>query len=290
MDRSYRVNHFVRAGETISASELGTSPGGKGLNQSVALARAGAEVYHLGAVGTDGGPLLEILRSSGVDPRFVRTLDGSSGHAIIQITPDGENCIIIFGGTNRQITREMVDEALLFLEPSDILLLQNETSQGEYAIREAKQRGLRIAFNPSPITEDLLRYPLELVDCLLVNEVEGAALSGAFGGEPTQILSDLCRKYPQTSVVLTIGAKGVLFGKGEERERCGIYKVPVVDTTAAGDTFCGYFLSGTSRGLSVPEALKLASKAAAIAVSRAGAAESIPTLEEVEKADWIPKP
>ena len=282
LDRTYRVEHFVQAGETIPAIGYGTSPGGKGLNQSVALARAGAEVCHLGAVGSDGGELLRILEEAGADTQFVQTLSGPSGHAIIQVTPEGDNCIIIFGGTNRQITQEMVDAALRSFGPGDLLLLQNETSQGEYAIREAKRRGLRIAFNPSPISQELFRYPFELVDYLLVNEIEGGALSDRPGGDPEEILRELCRRYPGTAIVLTIGADGVLCGTNGQLCRHGAYKVPVVDTTAAGDTFCGYFLSGLARGLSLEESLELASKASALAVSRAGAASSIPALSEVE--------
>ena len=176
----------------------------------------------------------------------------------------------------------MVDAALRSFGPGDLLLLQNETSQGEYAIREAKRRGLRIAFNPSPISQELFRYPFELVDYLLVNEIEGGALSDRPGGDPEEILRELCRRYPDTAIVLTIGADGVLCGTNGQLCRHGAYKVPVVDTTAAGDTFCGYFLSGLARGLSLEESLELASKASALAVSRAGAASSIPALSEVE--------
>lgn len=289
LDKVYHVDHFVQPGESLGVSRLETFCGGKGLNQSTALARAGAEVSHLGAVGADGAELVRTLADSGVDVHLIRVLDTVSGHAVIQITPEGQNGILIFGGANLQISQQSVDRALALFSPGDLLLLQNETSQGEYAMRQAKQKGLLVAMNPSPISEELFRFPLELADYLILNETEGAALSGFPSTEPEKVLEGLCRKFPKSVIVLTLGAGGVLCRAEGQTFRCGACRVPVVDTTAAGDTFCGYFLSGVAKGLPVPEILRISSVAGGLAVSREGASNSIPDWEEVIRSDLTPQ-
>lgn len=280
-DKVYDVPHFVSEGETILGLGYGEFLGGKGLNQSLALARAGAEVYHAGAIGPDGDELRECLKASGVNVRYLQQIDTVSGHAIIQ-NAAGQNCIIVFGGSNQQIKPDYIRSVLADFAPGDVLLLQNEVSNVPFAIEEAKRRGLTVAFNASPITEDLLRYPLDLVDCFIINEVEGKALAGTEETDYEAILAALAARFPHAAIVLTVGENGVLYQFGQKKARHGCYKVKVADTTAAGDTFCGYFLAGTAMGLPVEECLKQASMASAIAVSRHGAAASIPLRSEVE--------
>lgn len=282
LDHVYDVNHFVSPGETILANRYEAFWGGKGLNQSIAASRAGAEVFHAGAIGTDGTPLRKALQASGVDTEFVRQVDEVSGHAMIQ-SNQGQNCIIVYGGANRSITEHQIDEAISRFNANDLLLLQNEISCVPYAIQQAKKNGLRIAFNASPITSDILSYPLQSVDYFLVNEIEGRALCKGNYSEDEQLLAALTETYPNAVVILTVGSKGVYLGRRHVQLHHGTYDVKVVDTTAAGDTFCGYFMAGIAKNMNEAAALEYASLASSLAVSKKGAANSIPTMEEVEE-------
>lgn len=282
IDNVYTMAHFVRPGETVSSLSLQNFAGGKGLNQSVALANAGARVSHAGAVGEDGAFLVEFLRKKGVDTSLIRTLPGRTGHAIIQVEQGGQNCIILHGGANRGITEEQINETLSHFGPGDILLLQNEISNNRLIIDRACERGMKIALNPSPIDGEVLSLPLEKVSWFLMNEIEGAELTGE--REPEEILTQMRRRYPGSTTVLTLGKQGVAADDGRSHCRHGIYDVPVVDTTAAGDTFTGYFLCCAAQGLPLAECLELASRASSMAVGTKGAAESIPLMADVHRA------
>lgn len=283
IDHVYHVDHFVKPGETIPARSFELFPGGKGLNQSVALAKAGAAVYHAGKLGHDGGMLKEILEKSGVNTDYLESTDEVSGHAIIQVSNTGENSIIIYGGSNRTITGEYVDRVLGDFGPDDMVLMQNEINCIDYIARKCYEKGMKIAFNPSPLDEGLLKtFPFELVTLFLVNEIEGHGLTGK--SEPDEILDAFMEKYPDSAVVLTLGSRGAVYRDRHTTYCHGTYEVKVVDTTAAGDTFTGYFLSSLSSGLGIPECLKRASAASSLAVSRKGASSSIPTPVEVDEA------
>lgn len=290
IDKVYDVEHFVTAGETILTDRLETFCGGKGLNQSIALARAGAEVCHAGAVGPDGEGLCELLRQAGADVSLLQHTAVVSGHAVIQLSPSGQNCIIVYGGANNQITEGYIDSVLGHFTAGDILLLQNEISGVPYAIQAAKKKGMLVAFNASPISKEMEGYPLSLVDYYLINEVEGKALSGATSSDSLEILEALGTRFPASAIVLTVGKEGAYYQKNGQREWHGIYDVPVVDTTAAGDTFCGYFIASIAKGHPVAKALHLASVASSLAVSKKGAGNSIPTLAEVIRfeEEWAP--
>ncbi len=284
IDKVYTMDHFVTAGETLASKHMGTFPGGKGLNQAVALARAGAEVYAAGAVGPDGQFLVDILKESGANVDHVLQLsDVDTGHAIIQLDPSGQNCIITAPGANGCLSEEYIDATLAHFGPGDLLLLQNETNNIPYIMRKAKDRGLQIAINASPITPTLLTYPLDLVDYFIINEIEGQSIAAIQETDHEKILEALLTKFPHTAVVLTLGSHGVLYGKGSDRASHGIFKVDVVDTTAAGDTFCGYFLTSIAKGLEPQQALHMASMASALAIGVKGAANSIPTWSQVEE-------
>ncbi len=279
IDMVFSVEDFVRAGETVSAKEVNIFSGGKGLNQSIAISRAGAKVWHLGKVGADGVWLSELLKENGVNTDFVSTGGSLTGTAMIQVSQQGDNCIIINHGANGENTVQELDFALSGFGKGDIFLVQNETNEPEAAIDAAIKKGMEVALNPSPIDENIKKINLEKITYLFLNEIEGEALSGET--EPKKICAALLERYGRLKIVLTLGEKGVLY-KDADRE---IYEkaVPVkaLDTTAAGDTFTGYFLAEMVLTGKVERALKQAVIASSITVSRRGAAKSIPIRQEV---------
>lgn len=283
IDLVYGVSHHARTGETLTTRDFKRHMGGKGLNQSVALCRAGAQVYHAGCVGEDGLFLRDYLQESGVDTAHVRVIDEATGHAVIQVNSEGDNCILLYPGANRCQTQEAMAAALQGFAAGDLLLMQNETNGLNEMMRTAKQKGMKIALNPSPIDDTLLALPMELVDYFILNEIEGAALSGE--SEPEKILESLLRRYPHAQIVLTLGGDGSMYAQGDIRIRQPIFKVKAVDTTGAGDTFTGYFLASQLRGEDAAQSLRLAAAASAIEVTRPGAAQSIPILAEVQS--WL---
>ena len=289
IDHVYRMPAFVKAGETLSATDCQLHTGGKGLNQSVALARAGAEVFHGGKIGTDGLDLKAFLEEAGADCRFLRIdPDVPTGHAIIQVVDSGENCILIYGGTNTRITEAEIDETLANFGPGDLLLMQNEISNVNYLIRRAHEKGMLTVLNPSPITAELLKYDaLPLLDWMIVNQGEAEALAGTTG-EPDQVISALQAKYPNASVVMTLGKRGSMCLSRGLRYVCRTYDYGKrIDTTGAGDTFTGYFLAGLSKGMPIDKCMDMASRASGLSITIAGAANSIPDLETVLTAKPI---
>ena len=280
IDKTYSLTDFVHPGETVSALKMEQFCGGKGFNQAVALRRAGNEVCFAGAVGVDGGFLLDALDRNSIDRTFVKQTEGATGHAIIQLDAKGQNCIIILAGANGEITVSDVEKTLAAFGAGDLIVLQNEISCVPEIIRLAHRKGMIVAFNPSPFNEKIADCDISGVDYLLVNETEGAAMAGETA--PDAILDALHARYPRLNVVLTLGGDGSVFQSADgARHACGIHKVQAVDTTAAGDTFTGFFLSEMLRHGDAPRALKIAAKAAGIAVSRKGAEPSIPMMDEV---------
>lgn len=282
LDHVYSVDHFVKEGETLASFSLKDHLGGKGLNQSVALARAGCQVYHAGKIGTDGNALLEKLKSERVNVNHLMIEENTpTGHAIIQVDKNGQNCILLHGGANRTISADEADAVLSNFDKGDLILLQNEITNVGYIIKKAHERGMIIALNPSPMDSELAGMrELNLVDWFILNEVEGAALTGKKLGE--DICDGMLMKFPKAQIVLTLGKLGAIYYDSISFAKHGIYDVPVVDTTAAGDTFTGYFLCCVSENRTVEDCLETASKAASLAVTKAGASDSIPLRKEVE--------
>ena len=282
IDHVYRVSHIVRPGETLPSRELNVFAGGKGANQSVALAKTGVEVWHAGKVGRDGLWLIEELKKRGVTTDLVRTYDGPTGHAIIQVTPEGENSIVLFGGGNHRVTPEEVDETLGKFGAGDYLVLQNEINDTEIIIEKAYKLGMRICLNPAPFSRKVLKWPLRLVDILIVNETEAMGLAGS-RIEFAAMVDKLTRTYPNTEIIMTVGKEGAYFGHNRERKFVPSRVVKAVDTTAAGDTFMGYYIASRMADLGIKSAMEKASLAASITVSRFGAMDSIPTDSELER-------
>lgn len=283
IDYVYEVDHFTRAGETQSSTSLEIYSGGKGLNQSIALAKSGVKVWHAGVVGAkDSDMLLNQLEETGINTDLIRKKEGQSGHAIIQKIQNGQNCILIHGGSNQNITKADVDETLLQFEEGDYILLQNEINQIAYIMESAHEKGMKIIFNPSPLNEKIKTYPLQYVDYFMLNEVEAQDLCGSSGTDK-ELSEKLTKIFPDAKIVLTLGEKGSIYKDKEQQIFQPIVHVVAVDTTAAGDTFTGFFIGSIISGKKEEEAMKIAAKASAISVTRSGAGVSIPSMEEVER-------
>ena len=282
LDLVYSVDHIVQPGETEASFALDTFLGGKGLNQSMALAKAGVEVYQGGMIGEDGQVFLDACAEYGVKADYIRTVPGKSGHAVIQRDKNAQNCILLYGGANQMLTEEYVDSVLANFEAGDILLLQNEVNQMPYIVEKAYGKGMQIALNPSPFNEKLSAVDMAKISIFLLNEVEGNQVTGLT--DPNEIIAEMLRRFPKAKIVLTLGKDGAVYADAEQKHFQPIFKVQAVDTTAAGDTFTGYFLAGLLSGLPVPEILKMSAKASSIAVTRAGAVPSIPYRDEVLSA------
>jgi ribokinase len=278
IDYVYSLDHIVRVGETETTHKLEVFPGGKGLNQSIALSRAGAQVYHAGCIGTDGTMLMDILKESGVKVSYVQVVDAKNGHAIIQVNSKGDNSIFLYPGSNEMITEKYVDDVLADFTTNDIILLQNEINKIDYIIEKAYDKGMQIVLNPSPFNEKVKAIDLNKISYLILNEVEAFEYSGY--EDPRASLDYFKNNFPCLKVMLTLGSNGCVYMDAEQEIYHSIFDVTPVDTTAAGDTFTGYFIEGVSRNDDYKNILKIASAASAIAVSRNGAAPSIPLRNE----------
>lgn len=281
VDNVYKVDEFLLPGETKLSQGLSLFCGGKGLNQSIAAVRAGNEVWHAGLIGEDGGMLLDKLEENGVNTSLIRRVPGKGGHTVIQVNSQGQNCILLYGGTNRMLTKEIIDSIFDAFGTDGAVLLQNEINLLPYVMETAHKRGLPIFFNAAPMDDQVHQCDLSLVDWLIVNEVEGRQLAGDCPEE--EILPVLSQKYPGMSILLTLGSRGAVCLHKGEKHAIGICSVKAVDTTAAGDTFSGYFMYGVLHELSIPDCLRLATAASALCVGRAGAADSVPLKSEVDE-------
>ena len=291
IDHVYQVDHVAQPGETLASSSYELFAGGKGANQSAALARAGADVCHGGRVGTEGRWLIRKLQELGVDVGRIVVDDTPGGHAIIQVDAAGENAIVLFPGCNHKVDEDQIDDALKDFSNGDFLLLQNEISGIPYLIEEASKRRLRVCFNPAPATPSIDEYPLGLVDLFFLNRTEADTLADVRENEAVpleQTIESLQARFPQADLVVTLGADGAVFVPGDDRpvsEPMVVEPVvvdSVVDSTGAGDTFIGFFLATLARGDSTVAALETAAAAAALSVTRPGAMDSIPTAEAAE--------
>ncbi|MBM4203136.1 MAG: ribokinase [Gammaproteobacteria bacterium] len=281
IDHVYRVPHFVRPAETLPSLSYTVFAGGKGFNQSLAIARAGGTVAHAGSVGEGGEWLVQRLETAGVDVSRVVKSAKPTGHAVIQLNPSGENAIVLFAGANRSITREQIDLGLTDFGAGDLLLLQNEISEPAYLVQLALGKGMRVVMNPAPMDPVAQSLPLEQLSMIIVNEVEAFDLTGETS--PELILDRLAQRMPQGDVVLTLGSQGAMWRSATHRLHIPAINVDVVDTTGAGDTFTGYLIASLAAGLPPDAAMGRAVVAAGLSVTQAGAADSIPDAATVDR-------
>ncbi|MEH6443222.1 MAG: ribokinase [Oceanospirillaceae bacterium] len=281
IDHIYQVPHLVAPGETISSTQYKQILGGKGANQSIALAKAGANVWHIGRCSQLDKWAVEQLERAGVNCQLVELVAQPSGHAIIQVDAQAENAIVLFGGANQSFVKEDIDLALAKASDQDWLLIQNECSCVDSAVEFAAQRQLKIILNPSPMLEKIAEFPLHKIAMLVVNEVEIAQLLNQQGLTKELMISKVRERFKDADVIITLGAKGAIWVSADELVEVAAYPVKVVDTTAAGDTFLGFLLAAISEGKSKKDALTNACKASSLAVQTLGASSSIPTAAQV---------
>ena len=279
LDYVYSLDHFVSPGETTKSHKRDIFCGGKGLNQSIALKKAGADVYHAGCVGRNSEILLNTLKNENINIDYIETVDTDNGHAIIQLDKNGENCIILFEGSNGCISEKQVYDTFEHFSEGDFLVLQNEINNLPLIMTIAHKKNMQIVLNPSPINSSLLNLPLEYVNYFILNDIEAKDILKTDCED--NLINSFANRYPNAHIILTLGSKGVEYKYKDTVLSHGIYKTEVVDTTAAGDTFCGYFITQCSNGASIEDSLKLASKAASITISKKGAANSIPYLKDL---------
>ena len=283
LDYVYQVDHFVMPGETLSSGSREVKHGGKGLNQSIALARAGASTFHAGCMGRGGEELRDALAENGVDVSHLIPVDEMQGHTVIQVNPEGENCILLYGGSNQCVTKEQIGAALKDFGKGDWLVLQNEVNELPEIVNQAYEKGMQVALNPSPYDSKLEAVDFGKISWLLVNEVEAEQITGS--GDPDEAWKIIHERWPGMSALITLGKKGsvafALTDGGVERVSQEAVTVRAVDTTAAGDTYTGYFIGGMLEGRPLKECMERATKASAISVTRPGAADSIPWAREI---------
>lgn len=274
IDQVYRLPHLPRPGETLGALSHATGLGGKGANQSVAAARAGARVVHIGAMGQGDGWVLERMAAAGVETGAIaRHAHAATGHAIILVEQSSENAIIVHAGANRALDPAAVAAALATIGPADTLLLQNETSLQAEAAAQARAAGARVIYSAAPFDVAAVAAVAPHAVILALNTGEAAALEAALGRPPVR------------AMLVTRGAEGA-----EYRDlaagtvlRQPAFRVAAVDTTGAGDCFAGSFAAALDRGEDVAAALRYAAAAAAVQVTRSGAGDAMPARAEVER-------
>ena len=279
LDHVYKVDHFTVPGETQGCLEYDIKCGGKGVNQAIAMALAGNDTYFAGIIGSDGGLLKDALVDKGVHIDYMKISNKPTGHAIIEVDQSGQNHILLYGGTNKEIDFEYIDEVLSHFSKGDIVVLQNEINNVPYIIERCYEKEMKIFFNAAPYDIAVKNYPIEKVTWLVVNETEGAALSNEEDYE--KIIQTLKQKYPHTHILFTMGKEGSRVLTDKEDIKVEALKVNAVDTTGAGDTYIGYFVRGIVEEMPLLETAQMATKASAIAVTRFGAVDSIPNYEEV---------
>ncbi|MBR9761994.1 MAG: ribokinase [Rhodobacteraceae bacterium] len=274
-DLVFQVPHLPVPGETLAATGFSRGLGGKGANMSVALSRAGSRVEHIGAVGEDGVWMKQRLRGYGVSVTHLAELDGPSGQAVIELDAEGENRIVILAGANHQIDETALEGILSGAAPGDWAIFQNETNGLRAFASAAKAQGLKLAHAAAPFDAEAVAPLLPDLDLLVMNKVEAEQLAEATGQPPEAL--------PVADVVITLGGDGARWIHTDTGavQDFAAPKVTPVDTTGAGDTFTGYLVAGLEQGMDMAAAIELATRAAAVMVTRLGTADVIPRRDEL---------
>lgn len=273
IDIVFSVPHIPQPGETLASTGREVFLGGKGTNMSVAAARAGARVGHVGAVGADGRWTVDRLTEYGVDTRFIAEVEEATGQAMIAVDEAGENTIILYPGANRRIPLTTVQSALSEAATGDRLVFQNETDLQAETARLARDMGLSVAYAAAPFDAEATQAVLPLIDMLFLNRVEAEQLTAATGQSPADL--------PVDDVLITLGGDGCDWVTSAGTRHFDAVPVTPVDTTGAGDTFTGYVIAGLDRGMPMAQAIDQAQRAAALMVTRHGTSDVIPDLAEV---------
>ncbi len=289
MDLVFQTPRMPAPGETLMGESFHQIHGGKGANQAVAAARMGGRVHLVACVGDDdfGRRSLSSLAQDGIDTQFVRQVKAcTTGVAGILLDAHGENSIVLAAGANAHLDQNDIDRAASLLTDAKILVCQLETpiESVSYAIKLAHDAGVKVLLNPAPmqkLNDDLLA----LVDFLVLNETEAQQLTGLAVDSQAQAFEAglALRKRGVGVVIITLGSSGIVLVTENHRESLPAYRVEVVDTTAAGDTFVGSLAVALGEGLELNAACDLAQRAAALAVTQLGAQTSIPHRETVER-------
>lgn len=274
IDHFYRVPHLPVPGETLAATGYAKGLGGKGANQSVAAARAGSRVVHIGMVGPDGSGKRELDRF-GVDTRFVGMGGSVTGHANVHVDDAGENLIVVLPGANHEQSLTLVETAISEAKPGDYFMLQNEAALGAEAAKHARAQGCFVVYSAAPFKPEKTADMLPLADLLVVNEVEAQQMADHLGVSVDQM--------DVPNLLVTKGAAGAVWReRGGTEHQVAAFKVDPVDTTGAGDCFIGAVIAAMDQGMSIEDALRFGAAASALQVTRPGTADAIPTRAEVD--------
>lgn len=274
IDHAYRVVRHPAPGETVMDKGYLRGLGGKGANMSLAAAAAGAAVRHAGAVGADGLWCREQMAQAGIDVADLAVGETATGHALIIVDDAGENVIVVHSGANRALTADAIRAAIARAAPGDWLLLQNETNLVAEAAAAGRAAGMKVAYAAAPFDPEAARRMIGLAELIAVNAVEAEQLAAQTGRDLDAL--------GVPALLVTLGADGAVYRAGGAVTRTPAFPVDPVDTTGAGDTFLGYFLAGLDLGAPLAQALRRASAAAALQITRPGAGAAIPDGGEVD--------
>lgn len=291
LDTTYHVTRFPQPGETISANDKSSAPGGKGANQAVAAVRSGAQVAFIGMVGEDneGKFMREALQEDGIDTKFLQNDPRhGTGSAIITLDANGQNDIMVYAGANFGMDESLLKGTDDLFKDGDFLIAQFETPQAvtAAAFKQAKAHGVTTILNPAPAKE-ILPELLAVTDVVIPNESESEVLTGIAVDSEAAMLetADYFKAHGVNNLLITLGSRGVFYCTPHGHGMVPAFKVKAVDTTAAGDTFIGALASQLATDLSnVADALVYAQRASSLTVQKMGAMPSIPTEAEVRAA------
>jgi len=288
VDFIMKMDHLPRVGESVPNAEFMQTFGGKGANQAVAVARAGGSVDFIGCVGDDafGTQVIANLKQAGVGVAFTFVEAGvASGAALVMIGAAGQNYLSVAPGANHRLSRDHLDRARACIAQADLVLFQYEILPDvlAYGVELAHALGKTIMLNLAP-AQPIARDVLRRVNILVVNEVEAEFLCGfsVAPGESAQRAARFLQTLGPEVVIITLGAAGAELAAADQQHTLPGFVVPAVDTTAAGDVFCGALAVALAEGQALPAAARFANAAAALAVTRLGAQPSIPTRREID--------